>query len=460
MWTTIGRRLRRNKRGASTVIAVVLSLVIIVLIVSNVVLWSYEMNQLDWEKMNEDITITNVTRITNSSWFVAQSEYTVNTGSLINGTYQDTQTANNVYETFQESLTSYKLETLRPNAAGQHEQWPFEYPSGNAHWSLCDEDPPDDDGTYVENNAATLKEDSYNLQDPTGSGTINWVRVYIRARLTASRSSIIRTLLRTYGTDYESSDITLSTSYQDNHTQYNTNPNTGSAWTWTEIISLEAGASSQKSDSALVRMTAVWVVVNYTSSSTEYTFDMDSTFTLDLSTYPLDYIQTVEIQLKYRANDTGENWYLKAYNWTATAYSDSGFNNTSGHTPTTGWDTYAVNLTDKWRSYVSDNGTLYVKLQDNQADANQATIDIDFLGVRVKNDGTRFTFKNEGSVTLHMVSLWIVNSTLHQHYDMDVIVNSADTYSYIRADISLASSSYMVKIVTQRGNKAVYSVEV
>jgi hypothetical protein len=187
---------------------------------------------------------------------------------------------------------------------------------------------------------------------------------------------------------------------------------------------------------------------------------MNSTFTLDLSTHPLDYIQTVEIQLKYRANDTDENWYLKAYNWTATAYSDSGFNNTSGHTPTTGWDTYAVNLTDKWRSYVSDNGALYVKLQDNQADANQATIDIDFLGVRVKIDGTRFTFKNEGSVTLHMVSLWIVNSTLHQHYDMDVIVNSADTYSYIRADISLASSSYMVKIVTQRGNKAVYSVEV
>lgn len=459
MWTTIGRRLRRNKRGASTVIAVVLSLVIIVLIVSNVVLWSYEMNQLDWEKMNEDITITDVTRITNSSWFVAQSEYTVNTGSLINGTYQDTQTANNVYETFQESLTSYKLETLRPNAAGQHEQWPFEYPSGNAHWSLCDEDPPDDDSTYVENNAAALKEDSYNLQDPTGSGIINWVRVYIRARLTASGSSIIRTLLRTYGTDYESSDITLSTSYQDNYTQYNTNPNTGSAWTWTEITSLEAGASSQKSDSALVRMTAVWVVVSY-NTSPNYTFDMNGTFTLDLSTYPLDYIQTVEMQLKYRANDTGENWYLNAYNWTATAYNDSGFNNTSGHKPSSGWDTYAVNLTDKWRSYVSDSGALYVKLQDDQADANQTTIDIDFLGVRVKIDGTRFTFKNEGSVTLHMVSLWIVNSTLHQHYDMDIIVNSADTYSYIRADISLASSSYMVKVVTERGNKAVYSVEV
>lgn len=457
MLTTIGRRLRQNKRGSSTIIAVVLSLVIIVVIVSNVVLWSYEMNQLDWDKMNEDIDITGVTRITNSSWFVTQSEYTVNTGSLLNGTYQDTQTANSVYETFQEGLTGSQQETLHPNATGQYAQWSAEYPSG-AHWSLCDEDPSDDDTTYVENNAAALKRESYNLQDPIGSGTINWVRVYIRARFPTPGSSIVRTLIRTYTTDYESSDITLSTSYQDNYTQYDTNPNTGSAWTWTELTSLEAGASSQKSGAASVRMTSVWVVVSY-NPSLNYTFDMNDTFTLDLSTYPLDYIQTVEVQMKYRANDTGENWYLKAYNWTGAAYSDSGFNNTSGHTPTTGWDTYAVNLTGQYRSYVSDSGVMYLKLQDNQADINQTTIDIDFLSVRVKIDGTRFTFKNEGSVTLHMVSLWIVNSTLHRHYNIDIIVNSAETYSYTRADISLSSGSYIVKVVTERGNEAVYSAE-
>ena len=458
MWTTTGRRLKQNKRGASTIIAVVLSLVIIVVIVSNVVLWSYEMNQVDWEKMNEDITITDVTRVTDSSWFTAQSEYTVNTGSLVNGTYQDTQTANGIYETFQEGFPSSQQETLHPNAAGQYAQWTAEFPSSSAHWSLNDEDPPDDDTTYVEVNTIAWKKEAYNLQDSTGSGTINWVRVYIRARLVASGSGIIRTLMRTYGTDYESSDIALSTSYQDNYMQYSTNPNTGLAWTWTEVTSLEAGASGQKSGAVDVRMTAVWVVVNY-NTSPNYMFDMNGPFTLDLSTYPLDYIQTVEIQLKYRANDTGENWYLKAYNWTATAYNDFGFNNTAGYTPTTGWDIYTVNLTDKWRSYVNDSGTIYVRLQDNQGDVNQTTIDIDFLGVRVTIDGAWFTFKNEGSMTLHMVSLWISNSTLHQHYDMNLFVNSAETYSYIRADISLHSAPYTVKVVTERGNKAVYSVE-
>jgi hypothetical protein len=411
------------------------------------------MHQLDWEKMNEDVTIQNVSRVTNSSGFVAQNEYTVSKGSLVNGSYQDTQTADGVYERFREGSAGFQLETLRPDAAGFYEQWPLESPIGLAHWSLTDEDPPDDDGTYVENNAAALKKDSYNLQDPTGSGTINWIRVYVRTKLTASGSSVVRTLIRTYGTDYEGSDITPSTSYQNNYTEYATNPYTGAAWTWTELTSLEAGASSQKSG-ANIRMTAVWVAVNYTATS--YTFDMKGSFAVDLSTYPLDYIQTVEIRLKYRANDTGESWYLKAYNWTAAAYSDSGFNDTSGHTPTTGWDTYAVNLTDKWRSYVNDNGTMYIKLQDNQLDANLTTIDIDFLGVRVKIDGARFTFKNEGSVTAHLVSLWIINSTLHRRYDMDVIVNSADTYSYLRVDIKLPSGSYTVKVVTRRGNKAIY----
>ena len=430
-----------------------LSLVIVVIIVSNVVLWSYEMNQLDWEKMNEDVDITNVTRVTNSSWFVTQSEYAVNTGSLVSGTYEDTQTEDSVYETFREGSAGSQLETLRPNAAGTYEGWPLEYPSG-AHWSLCDEDPPDDDNTYAENNAAAWKKDSYNLQDPTGSGTINWVRVYVRAKMVASGSSLIRTLIRTYSTDYESGDLALSTSYEDKYTQYDTNPYTGSAWTWTELTSLEAGASSRKSG-ANVRMTTVWVVVNYTSAS--YTFDMNDTFTLDLSTYPLDYIQTVEIRLRYRANDTGESWYLKAYNWTAETYSDSGFNNTSGHAPTTGWDTYAVNLTDKWSSYVNASGIIYIKLQDNQADANQTTINIDFLGVRVKIDGTRFTFKNEGSVTLHLVSLWIINSTMHRHYNINIIVNSAETYAYIRADISLTGGSYTIKVVTERGNKATFT---
>ena len=185
--------------------------------------------------------------------------------------------------------------------------------------------------------------------------------------------------------------------------------------------------------------------------------DIDGTFVIDVSTYPLDYIQTLEIQLSYRADDAGEKWYLKAYNWSSSTYSDSGFNSTAGHTPTTGWDYYAVNLTDGWRSYVQDNGTIYVKVVDEGADSNQTTIDIDFLGVRVAINGARFTFKNKGSLTFHLVSLWVINSTIHKRYDLDIFVNSADTLSYLRADIRLPNGQYTVKVVTERGNIAIYS---
>ena len=63
MLEAIIRRLKRDKRGVSNVIVVMLSLILIVIIVANVVLWSYQMNQFDWEKMQENIEILNVTGI-------------------------------------------------------------------------------------------------------------------------------------------------------------------------------------------------------------------------------------------------------------------------------------------------------------------------------------------------------------------------------------------------------------
>ena len=50
------KRLKRGKREISTVIVVMLSLVLVVIIVGNVVLWSYQMNHVDWEKMQEKST--------------------------------------------------------------------------------------------------------------------------------------------------------------------------------------------------------------------------------------------------------------------------------------------------------------------------------------------------------------------------------------------------------------------
>ena len=161
--------------------------------------------------------------------------------------------------------------------------------------------------------------------------------------------------------------------------------------------------------------------------------------------------------MRYRASDGGEKWYFKAYNWTRTTYSNFGFNSTTGHMPTTGWDYYAVNLTTSWRSYVWNNGTIYVQLVDQGPDSISTNIDIDFLGVRVVIDRARFSFKNEGALTSHLISLWVNNATNHRRYDINLFVNSGENITYVRLDISLSMENFVVKVVTEKGNVAVFA---
>lgn len=300
MWTTIRhlRKLRSDRRGVSNVIVMVLSLVILVIIASNVILWSYHMNQLDWEKTQESMTIINLVNVntTYSRWSTVKAEYQVNLGSHVSGSFINTQTIDGNWETFQE-----------------------------------------------ENNPLT------------------------------------------------------------------------------------------------------------------YRLDFNGTFILDLTAYPLSLINTVEVQMRYRASDTLEKRYLKAYNWTSNAYSDGSFNNTFGHAPSGGWDYYAVNFTDKWQSYVRDDGIVVIKLHDEKNDAVRTTIEVDFLGVRIVTSGVAFTFKNNGSLTAHVVSLWIINSIIHNHYDVNVFINSGENETYLLSGVQLPSKPYFVKAITERGNIAVYS---
>jgi hypothetical protein len=630
LWTITRLRLKQDRRGVSNIIVVVLSLVIIVAIVANIVLWSYEMNQLDWEKMKEDTSITNVERVTRSSWFVAQSEYTVNTGRRTSGTYTDTQAVDDQCESFMEASTTSPLPynpsgytvggstswisgsvsdltsdngvymLFRSYASATAGQTLYAHQEtttiGGSTYYLLKLSSDDAAGTTFSADAGTLGRKLmgkfvYPLTGVSSIPASNWT-IYYRASqghvnveshcdvdilvrmangtirstiatdvansgtLTATTSWV--TLSGTYSwavytvvdqTDYleidyyrevtvvkatylvnlRIDDNTLAVADQTRATniylpseytsevEFTGSSNTGnwtqlvwnvdSAWTTGSVAvtiqvynytlggyptsgnGYDSYVSSSTANTDETRNQTIttnpdhfrdgsgnwkikvkgvkntttqfdfkadWIEFK-TNTADYYSLDIAGTFTIDIFTYPLAYIQTVELQLRYRADDAGEKWYLKAYNWTSAAYSDSGFNNTSGHTPTTGWDIYTVNLTDKWRSYVSDSGIIYAKLQDNQADANQTTIDIDFLGVRVKIDGTRFTFKNEEALTSHLVSLWIINSTNHQRYDINIFVNSAETKTYLRADISLPTGQYRVKVVTERGNTAVYS---
>jgi len=188
-----------------------------------------------------------------------------------------------------------------------------------------------------------------------------------------------------------------------------------------------------------------------------WALDLNGIFKVDALAYPSTCIQTIETQITFRASDPGEKWYIEAYNWTSMLYSINGFNVTGGYTPTTNWDQYSVNFTVEWKSYMSDDGTVKLRFHDNGRDINQTSVDIDFIGVRVAINGANFTFQNKGSATCHLVALWLDNSTLHARYGLDIFINVGDTTSYLRSDIKLPDKPFVVKVVSEKGNIAVYS---
>jgi hypothetical protein len=150
---------------------------------------------------------------------------------------------------------------------------------------------------------------------------------------------------------------------------------------------------------------------------------------------------------------------LQLYNYTLGAYPTSGngyISYTSSATPNTDEtknQTIAVNPTH----FRNVSGNWKMKVKGVTATSSQFDLKVDWIEFKPTINGAGFTFKNKGALTSHIVSLWIINSTYHQRYSVDIFLNSGKTLPYSRMDIHLPSGQYMVKIVTDRGNAAIYS---
>jgi hypothetical protein len=112
-------KFRRNRRGISTVISVMLGLVLLVIIVGNVFLTTFQMNQLDSEKLQENLNITNIAQTGNGAWLTTNTEFTVNVGTQT-GSYTGTSAVGDgSFETFTEATSQTlfaHMETLTVNA--------------------------------------------------------------------------------------------------------------------------------------------------------------------------------------------------------------------------------------------------------------------------------------------------------------------------------------------------------
>jgi hypothetical protein len=93
----------------------------------------------------------------------------------------------------------------------------------------------------------------------------------------------------------------------------------------------------------------------------------------------------------------------------------------------------------------------------NQVDWEKMRESVIITSAQNVTSGSQFTFENDGGLTVHLVSLWLINSTDHERYDINVFVNSAETKTYLREDITLPTGNFNLKVVSERGNTAVYS---
>jgi hypothetical protein len=73
------------------------------------------------------------------------------------------------------------------------------------------------------------------------------------------------------------------------------------------------------------------------------------------------------------------------------------------------------------------------------------------------SSGIRMDIENTGSHSLHIVAVWIQTSTAHQRYYADLFLNSGESITYDRDDIGFPKGAFVAKIVTDRGNIAIFS---
>ena len=455
MLTTTFRRFKRDRRGVSNIVVVALSLVIILAIVSNIILWNYEMTQVDYEKMKEETTITNVQSVTEySPWFVVQSEYSLLSGNYVEGKYVDTHAIDESFEIFVES-GSGPVETVFIDGESFEFDWP---PSG---WSVTF------DSNWEKDNYR-VHDDKYSAHFYGEGGGQGWASGnLVSPVMDCSDADSVHVDFWWYDNGLDNDDFLLEF-YDGNKLIDSQDLNrieSGNGWHhYQETIKdsqyfveklqiMWVGKTVRNGEYGCVDL----VTVSKSSGASSVSLNLTGVFSFDSSEYPRETIQAVDVQLRYRANDSNGRWYLKAYNWETSEYSDFGFNNTAGHLPTTDWDIYSVNLS-LWESYVHSNGTIKIQFVDQDVpDAEATRIEIDFLGVNVQMDGTELTFQNGGGLSVHVVGLWVINGTSHERYSLDVFVNSAATKSHILYGLVLPEENYVIKAVTERGNIAVYS---
>ena len=142
-------------------------------------------------------------------------------------------------------LNELRVTYLYPDGSGNSTQFT---PSAGSNYQNVDDNPTDaNDDTDYNSSSNNGDIDLYSLSAlPTTPGTVYAVAPVVRARMDDVGPQTMRTVIRTNSTNYEGDDLSLSAVYANfRNTVYGVNPNTSSAWTESEISTLECGVKKQ-----------------------------------------------------------------------------------------------------------------------------------------------------------------------------------------------------------------------
>lgn len=152
--------------------------------------------------------------------------------------------------------------TLRPNGQGSKTDLTSSGCAGN--WQCVAESTPDEDASVVICADNSAHDDYYTITDPTPQACVpKKVTVNYRVRLTKVQGSAAAVLF-IGGQAYAGTTSNPTSSYANYSYAWTTNPQTGAAWTWSDITNLEAGIRLTGQNSNWpAYCTQLWIVVTY-----------------------------------------------------------------------------------------------------------------------------------------------------------------------------------------------------
>jgi len=209
-----------------------------------------------------------------------------------------------------------ETEILRPNAAGDKTSINSQQPDSGSHWDKVDEETPDDDTTCVYTDNSSYQRDLYNLPAHSGSGTINYIKIYFccnaLAEGLAAKPSLKSDSTVTDGTEIEPPTEDFITYSQ----QWNTNPADNQPWEWADIDALQIGVSLKGNGDVELACTQVYAEIEYwIDTEWQNTLETNDEYYEDLTGLDPDTEYEFQTQAK---NSAGESaWSESAYFETA-----------------------------------------------------------------------------------------------------------------------------------------------